>query len=540
MTQSTFKSTTALVMVLSFVQPLPGLAQSTNGVQPEDPEELPLPTGRDWPGIAPERGLICIEEGITDAPKCVLFLDARDAEAMAERDAEAAERAAEEAARAEAEAAERAAKISAQEDAAAADVAAAQAAADANADAAETARNAAEAEATATREAAEAEDTAARAATDEAAAAALREQLLADAQAAADALAEEETLATIAASDTAAEAAEGVTSEFLSAETQRSSNEEFPDQDAQGQISATSSGRSGGLSDLERAGLLALGAVVVGAILLNGQRVQSQTGDRVIVVDDAGTYTVLKDDDALLRAPGSEVRTERFSDGSTRTVVIREDGTRIITVRDINGRALRRARIEPDGREYLLIDDTRVFQPVIVRDLPPPIGETIDFQTATDRDALRLALLAADRRDFGRSFSLRQVREIVEVRTLAPEINLGGITFATNSVAIAPEQAERLRDMGLLMRDLVRENPTELFLIEGHTDARGDAGYNLLLSDRRAESVALAFSEYFGVNAENMVVQGYGERYLKISTQSAERLNRRVAVRRITELMQPF
>lgn len=595
MKHNALKSTTALVMVLSFGQPLPGLAQSANGVQPGDAGGQPLPTGRDWPGIAPERGLICIEEGITDAPACALFLDARDAErdaaeeaARAEAAAIALEEAAAEAARAEAEAAatasnaaeeaeararlaaeqqqadidaaraavealeaaeaaERAAEISAQEDAAAADDAAARAAAEADdaaaraaADADEAARDAAEAEATAAREATEADDTAARAAADEAAAEAAREQGLADAQAAADALAEEETLATIAASDTAAEVAEDVTSEVLSAETQRSSNEEFQDQDAQGQTSATGSGRSGGLSDLERAGLLALGAVAVGAILLNGQRVQSQTGDRVIVVDDAGTYTVLKDDDALLRTPGSEVRTERFADGSTRTVVIREDGTRIITVRDVNGRALRRVRIEPDGREYLLIDDTRVFQPVIVRDLPPPFSETIDYQTATDRDALRLALLAADRRDFGRSFSLRQVREIVEVRTLAPEINLGGITFATNSAAIAPEQAERLRDMGLLMRDLVRENPTELFLIEGHTDAIGDAGYNLLLSDRRAESVALAFSEYFGVNAENMVVQGYGERYLKIPTQSAERLNRRVAVRRITALVRPY
>jgi outer membrane protein OmpA-like peptidoglycan-associated protein len=234
------------------------------------------------------------------------------------------------------------------------------------------------------------------------------------------------------------------------------------------------------------------------------------------------------------------VRTERFADGSTRTTVIRDDGTRIITVRDVNGRALRRLRIEPDGREYLLIDDTRDFQPVIVRDLPPPIRDTIDYQTGPDRDALRLALLAADRADIGRSFSLRQVREIVEVRSLAPEINLAGITFETNSAAIPPAQAERLQEMGLLMREMIRENPTELFLVEGHTDAIGDGGYNLLLSDRRAESVALAFSEYFGVNAENMIVQGYGERFLKIPTQSAERLNRRVAVRRITALVRPY
>jgi outer membrane protein OmpA-like peptidoglycan-associated protein len=37
-----------------------------------------------------------------------------------------------------------------------------------------------------------------------------------------------------------------------------------------------------------------------------------------------------------------------------------------------------------------------------------------------------------------------------------------------------------------------------------------------------------------------MVVQGYGERFLKIPTQNAERLNRRVAVRRITPLLQQY
>jgi outer membrane protein OmpA-like peptidoglycan-associated protein len=538
MKQNAFKSTTAILMVLSLGQPVAGLAQSVGGGEPANISELPLLMGRDWPDIAPERVQMCMDEGITDAPACVVFLDALEAEARdAAQAQEQADLDAARAAVAEQEAAE-AAAIAAQENADKAQAeATAQEAVDIAAEAEAIAAAAAEEAARAKAEA-EAEDTAARAAADATATAVLQEQALADAQAAADALAAEEALATIAAFDTATEAAEDVTTEILSADTQRSSNEEFQGQGTQ--TPDTTASRSSGLSDLERAGLLALGAVAVGAILLNGQRVQSQTGDRVIVVDDAGTYTVLKDDDALLRAPGSEVRTERFTDGSTRTTVIRDDGTRIITVRDINGRALRRVRIEPDGREYLLIDDTRDFQPVIVRDLPPPIRQTIDLQTAPDRDALRLALLAADRTDIGRSFSLRQVREIVEVRSLAPEINLAGITFETNSAAIPPAQAERLREMGLLMRDLIRDNPTELFLVEGHTDAIGDAGYNLLLSDRRAESVALAFSEYFGVNAENMIVQGYGERFLKIPTQSSERLNRRVAVRRITTLVRPY
>ena len=41
----------------------------------------------------------------------------------------------------------------------------------------------------------------------------------------------------------------------------------------------------------------------------------------------------------------------------------------------------------------------------------------------------------------------------------------------------------------------------------------------------------------FGIPAENLVTQGYGEQYLKIQTQEANRLNRRVAVRPIGSLL---
>ncbi|OHC49937.1 MAG: hypothetical protein A2X69_07475 [Rhodobacteraceae bacterium GWF1_65_7] len=76
-----------------------------------------------------------------------------------------------------------------------------------------------------------------------------------------------------------------------------------------------------------------------------------------------------------------------------------------------------------------------------------------------------------------------------------------------------------------------------MFLIEGHTDAVGSAVSNLALSDRRAESLALALTEYFGVPPENMVVQGYGEGELRIATDSDEPRNRRAVVRMISPLM---
>jgi hypothetical protein len=42
----------------------------------------------------------------------------------------------------------------------------------------------------------------------------------------------------------------------------------------------------------------------------------------------------------------------------------------------------------------------------------------------------------------------------------------------------------------------------------------------------------------FDIPPENLVTQGYGEDQLKLETEAAERQNRRVAVRRITPLLQ--
>ncbi|MFL5115868.1 MAG: OmpA family protein, partial [Microvirga sp.] len=61
---------------------------------------------------------------------------------------------------------------------------------------------------------------------------------------------------------------------------------------------------------------------------------------------------------------------------------------------------------------------------------------------------------------------------------------------------------------------------------------------NLTLSDRRAETIATILTERFQIPAENLTTQGYGEQYLKVATEAAERENRRVTLRRITPLLQ--
>ncbi len=353
-----------------------------------------------------------------------------------------------------------------------------------------------------------------------------------------DAATGEAPVAAAASADPAAEApAAKVTEEVVTEESARSSSEDFANpvnESAATAAAAPTAKEDNGLSDGEKAVLLGLGALAVGAILSNNRKVELNSGDRVVVQRPDGTYQIIKDDNALLRQPGSTVRTENFDDGSTRTTVTREDGSQIVTIRDVGFRVLRRVHVASDGTQTLLFDDTVDHRPVDVTRLPPPAPE-VRIGPDADLDSLRAAL--SRHADFDRSFSLAQIRDIRAVRALVPVIDLDAITFETGSAAIRPDQAENLSRLGRLMTSYIDSNPREIFLIEGHTDAVGSAASNLALSDRRAESVALALTEYFDVPPENLVVQGYGEEFLKVETEGPSRENRRASVRRITDLL---
>ncbi|MCI2395155.1 OmpA family protein [Aliiroseovarius sediminis] len=333
-----------------------------------------------------------------------------------------------------------------------------------------------------------------------------------------------------------------ITEEVVTEETARSSDEDFANKVGETATPADSKKAKpeaaakdkGGLSKGETAMLLGLGAVAVGAILSNNREVALNSGDRVVVTRDDGSFEVIKDDNALLRQPGSKLRTETFGDGSTRTTITREDGSQIVTIRDAEYRVLRRVHVAKDGTQTYLIDDTVDVEPVDVASLPAPAPRP-DLSADADEEALRKAL--AQEAAFERRFSLAQIRNIAEVRALVPVIDLDAITFETGSAAIRPDQAKSLSRLGKLIQRYVEEDRNEVFLIEGHTDAVGSAAYNLALSDRRAESVALALTEYFDVPPENLVVQGYGEGFLKVQTEGDERANRRASVRRITQLL---
>ena len=328
--------------------------------------------------------------------------------------------------------------------------------------------------------------------------------------------------------------------EVITQDTTRSADQEFTRLlTATTDPAATTSRASvfGNMSGAQGLLLGALGGLVVGSIISGNRQVVNRADDRVVVLRPQGDYQVIRDDDVLMRRPGSTVVTESFADGSSRSVINQPDGTQVITLRDRDLRILRRTVVAPDGTRTVLIDDTAVHAPIMVSQLPPVRrdGALISTGPSTDATALARALAAQSAAD--RNFSLAQIRSIRAVRDLAPAVNLEAVTFATGSAAVTSDQASRLLALGRYMADAIARNPREVFLVEGHTDAVGSASFNLALSDRRAESVALALTEYFGVPPQNMVIQGYGEEFLLIPTSESERLNRRVAVRRITDLL---
>jgi len=277
--------------------------------------------------------------------------------------------------------------------------------------------------------------------------------------------------------------------------------------------------------------------------VVEGGRTFIREPDRTIIREDGRTIIRHNEVDRF-RFDARDVRSERQG-GETITSVERPDGTRIVTVVDDEGRLVRRTRRGPDGREIILIDN-RYRGPVqsysYYVDLPPPVIRIpreryiLETERASERDIYDV-LVAPPVERIDRRYTLDEIRYSPSVRERMSRVDIDTINFESGSWAITPDQVDRLAMIAQAVQQAISRNPAEVFLIEGHTDAVGSDEDNLSLSDRRAETVAVTLTERFRVPAENLTTQGYGEQYLKVPTQAAERQNRRVTLRRITPLL---
>lgn len=294
-----------------------------------------------------------------------------------------------------------------------------------------------------------------------------------------------------------------------------------------------------------------------------GQRRETRQGNSVIIqepgrtiIRDGGRLVIQRNESSgRFGLNARNVQTERRG-ADVATIIERPNGTRIINLTDSNGRLLKRSRRDARGREVVLIDNTRhhglaigavavgaaAVAGLVILNMRPPVVHIpreryIVEAEGADRELIYETLMAPPVEDIDRDYSLDEIRYNVELRDRMPRIDVDTITFDFGSWEVTPDQAQRLQVIADGIQQAIQRNPDEVFLIEGHTDAIGKDEDNLSLSDRRAESVAQVMTAQFGVPPENLTTQGYGEQYLKIPTQEAERRNRRVTIRRITPLL---
>jgi OmpA-OmpF porin, OOP family len=283
---------------------------------------------------------------------------------------------------------------------------------------------------------------------------------------------------------------------------------------------------------------------------VRGERREERQGDRLVirepdrVIIREGGHTIIRHNETnRFLMGGREVGVDRRG-GEVTTIVERPDGTRIVTVTDDDGRLIRRVRRTREGRDIIIIDNRDTWRPgaTFYVDLPPPVvripRERYIVEAARSRpEIIYETLMAPPVERITRRYSLEEVRYSQPLRERMPRIDIDTITFDSGSWEIMPDQINRLAVVAGGISRAVTQTPSEVFLIEGHTDAVGPDVDNLSLSDRRAEAVALALTERFQIPPENLTTQGYGEQYLKVQTEAAEQANRRVTLRRITPLL---
>jgi outer membrane protein OmpA-like peptidoglycan-associated protein len=123
--------------------------------------------------------------------------------------------------------------------------------------------------------------------------------------------------------------------------------------------------------------------------------------------------------------------------------------------------------------------------------------------------------------------NLQERAELYEATRPLPQIALE-INFAFDSADLLPDTIPRLDALGqVLSRPNLQSNN---MVISGHTDRKGTAEYNLMLSERRAASVVDYLVNKFPLDRANLTAVGYGFDKLKNTADPFSGENRRVEI----------
>lgn len=102
------------------------------------------------------------------------------------------------------------------------------------------------------------------------------------------------------------------------------------------------------------------------------------------------------------------------------------------------------------------------------------------------------------------------------------------VYFAFDSADLTQEAKQQLAPVGEALAS--NELANVEFTLEGHTDASGDEGYNMNLSELRAQSVRNYFVERYNLEAERVAARGKGESEIIPGVEPTSGVNRRVTI----------
>jgi outer membrane protein OmpA-like peptidoglycan-associated protein len=126
-----------------------------------------------------------------------------------------------------------------------------------------------------------------------------------------------------------------------------------------------------------------------------------------------------------------------------------------------------------------------------------------------------------------RSLTLDERQEVAAIAKERPSVDLD-IYFDYNSADIASKAVPDLMNLGRALTDPQLEG--SVFLLSGHTDAKGGQEYNLQLSERRAQAVKEFLAKNFRISNDGLVATGYGKEQLKNQANPFAAENRRVQI----------
>ncbi len=165
----------------------------------------------------------------------------------------------------------------------------------------------------------------------------------------------------------------------------------------------------------------------------------------------------------------------------------------------------------------------------LVRSLSAPKPKMRSFQAPSAKEQRVRSIVESIRKGKTRQISVEERTEVAEYvkEGELPSVDIE-VFFEYDSAAITTAAKPKLKTLGKALSDAKLKGKT--FMIAGHTDATGSDAYNLSLSQRRAESVKTFLVASFKLDAEKLVVIGYGEEQLKAPDKPDAGENRRVQV----------